>query len=369
MGKGISPFAPNYSDPLGCLRLSKRDLICSEAGSMSNDYVVLGSHQGTYFLQSSSNPDVLIITKDLRSPGEGKEISIKGLIFNGVEEGNGTWCLPLSNEKIVFLSFDASYNEMVEGVSQDKDFEPQIPVTASILDLNLKTSITGKLLSEGKEIEHLPIEEITEGSPIQLGNYFIFNKSIIDLQNLTMTSHGFEFSGHETTVCGSSLYLSGDITGSDTIGSYFFNPQGKLEKAWGTGQLKSHGDQKDIFIHQLKANDQFAALLCSVSNMEIATNRNSAFQCIHLLDKEGKFVGEVRFPIGDSIITHLVNDTLIYKMSQENCLNFFHIPTGQIINQFPWNGSQIHDIQSTNEEVVLLTSEQEARKLMTFPMI
>lgn len=371
IGKGISSFAPRYSHPGGCLQLSKRDLICSEAGSMSNDYVVLGSHQGTYFLQSSSNPDVLIITKDLRSPGQGKEISIKGLIFNGVEEVNGSWCLPLSDEKIVFLSFDASHNEMI--VDTSKDEEPQILATASVLDLNLKTTTTRRLLSEGKEIENFPAEELRGGPPIQFGSYFIFNKSFIDLQNFTMTPHGFAFAGHEMDVCGSSLYVTGDIIGSDTIGSYFINPEGKLEKKWGSKQLKSHGDEKDIYIHRLQANDQFIALLCSVSNMEMATNPSSAFECIHLLDKEGMFLGEVRLPLGnlfaDPVTMHLVNDVLIFNIPQKNCLNCWHIPTQQLINQFPWNGSRIVDIQSTNEEVVLLTSEQDAKKLMTFPMI
>lgn len=188
MGKGMSTFAPRYSHSKGCLHPYRRDLICSEAGSISNDYMVLGSHQGTYFVQSSSSPDMLIITKDLRSPGKGQEISTKDLIVNEVEEMNVTWwCLPLSSEKIVFLSFDSSHNGMADDISQDEDFESQILATASILDLNLKTTITKKLFSECKEIENFSFEEVRQGSPIQLGNYFIFNKSIIDLQNLTMT--------------------------------------------------------------------------------------------------------------------------------------------------------------------------------------
>lgn len=360
-------------NPLGCVEPSNPNLICTKEGSFIDNYAVFGSHNGKYVLQPLGNPDKLIIANDLTKISEGETIHVTGLsIFNPEDSDqgvSGTWCLPLSNEKIAFLSFIGTNNNEEESNTSEDD-RPQLEIRASLLDLNQKTQATKKFFSEGKEIQFFNIEDFEGTSPIQFGNYYILNKSIIDLENFEMTSHGFEFGGHVMTVCGSSLYLSGDITGKDSIGSYFINSQGKLEKKWGTGQLQSDGDKQNLFINEIKASDQFIALRCSVSDMAMAVNPNSAFQCIHLLNLEGEFVSEMRFPLKDEVIVHLVNDILIYKTKKENCLNFWHIPSQTLINKFPWNGSsKIYSIKSTNEEVIFLTRKKDnSIKLVAFQM-
>ena len=209
-------------------------------------------------------------------------------------------------------------------------------------------------------------------STILLGNYIILNTSLLDLKNLSGFPHNFEFAEKQSTVFGSSLYVISNSEGDDSIGSYFIDPEGNLQKKWGIidEDFKSgkSGDDRTIIIKEVgAANNKFIALLCQVPDIDM--QNADPFRSIHLLDIEGKFVGERRFPIEEPIEDdstgnyhmpyhipmHLVDDILIYKTPEDEHLNFWHIPTNQIINRFKWNGSEIYDIHSTDKEITFLT--------------
>lgn len=296
----IFPFPSIH--PFGCVLPSEKDLIYTSTDLIIENYIVFGNHDDTYFLKPFDNSDTLIAAKNLSNPSEEETISIKEVnIFDAStqeeQEMSGTWCLPLSKRQVAFLSYFLN-------IECFNIRDMKIHIQASLLDLDQKTTIPKKLLSaEDEEIERLPAEELMTFSPIQCGNHIIFNKVIIDLQNFKMMTHGFELRGHQIAACGASFYPVDDKN-PHTIAAYCISSQGKLEKKWDIEKLKSHKNQKGLLIEAIQANDKFIALLC--------TTLNGSFQCIHLLDNEGKFVSETELFNEDSVINmHLVKQLLI----------------------------------------------------------
>jgi len=189
------------------------------------------------------------------------------------------------------------------------------------------------------------------GKVYQVESHLIFNDKIVNLSNLSLLKHGFEFENMNGKTFGSSLCTSSYALYESKIQFFAVNDNGLLEKKW----------DKD-FCHPASLTpreDGITIALCPyIRDMNdkfiIATIWQSNEINLFVLDTEGEVVLSITQEIpgepidrGDQyaypIFAHLSGNILIYKNPLKHTLYFWHIPTKTCIQEFEWTQS-IYDV-------------------------
>ncbi len=325
----------SFTSPIS---FSSRDILLSQCG---NTYFLTPQGQTRLRLDLPTDLQPLVshelVSININDPTKNRKFSLLGDLSPSVDNLTKSQiedCFPISEDKVALITSDGkiSFWNLLD----------EVPTCYKELDIHSWTRVC------------------------KVGNYLIFDKKIVNVNNPSLLDHGFEFENVDFKIFESSFCTYSH--NQKEIRCFTIN-EGVLEQKWDikSSDLESKLDKTkgNVISFWIKdMNEQFILIQCVQAHDVFSSDdvQPSAFNMI-IVNHNGEVIHSITEEVFDIEIenwslykyptfAHLSSNVLIYKNPEEQAIKFLHIPTKKYIQKLDWT-KFIYDWPLLNGECVI----------------